>query len=382
MRPRDLFVEVVAVVSLTVAISVTPQGGIKLIRDTHIETADAAEPERQPVSAAGATWVPSPQQSEPPPAGEDCSVIYDARRRRMILYGGKNDQNLNLNQTWVLDLTTGRWGNVTRPAPNPPPREDHTVIYDPVGDRMILYGGEADKGTENGTWSLDLKTMTWKDITSPGAPRREDHTAVYDSKRKRMVIYGGRDANDDKLVNLTTIHALDLDPDSPTYQRWTELRAGKDEEEKTPPGRVDHVAIYDSRRDRMVIFGGWDKKRKMLLNDTWAFSFDEMRWRAYAKKEKFHKPPQRRHAVAVYDDANNWMIVFGGLGEGLLNDIWAFALEVNEWINLTPGPKPRADHAAIFDPESRRVIIYGGEVVSGAPKLHDLWQLYVGKKAN
>jgi hypothetical protein len=328
-------------------------------------------------SSTYAMWVPHAQQGKVPPSGEDCAAIYDARRRRMILYGGKDDQNTNLNQTWALNLATGRWTRITTAEPNPPPREDHTAIYDPVGDRMILHGGEADKGTESATWSLDLKTMTWKDITSPESPRREDHTAVYDSKRKRMVIYGGRD-ND--LVNLTTIHTLDLDPVSPTFQHWTDVTPKK--QKKIPPGRVAHVAIHDPKRDRMVIFGGWDKENKRFLDDTWAFDYERMRWRAYAKKVKSRKPPPRRHTVAVHDDKNNWMIVFGGKGGGLLNDIWAFDLEANQWINLTPGPPPRRDHVAVFDTDNGRLILYGGETKSGAAKLHDVWEFRLPKKSS
>lgn len=318
------------------------------------------------------TWIPFSPEGNAPAAGEDCAAIYDARRDRIVLFGGKNDHNENLNETWMFDLKTSRWANITSKELNPPPREDHVVIYDPVGDRMILHGGEANEWTENGTWALDLGTLEWQDITTDDAPHIEDHTAVYDSKRKRMVVYGGRR---DEHVNLTTIYALDLDPSSTNYLHWQEL---EQEGKHMPPGRVDHVAIYDPVRDRMVIFGGWDKENDVYLEDTWAFDFEKMAWKAYARKAKNIKPPARRHAVAAYDSQNEWMVVFGGSDGGLLNDIWAFNLKDDEWINLTPGPEPRTDHVAVFDPRSGRVVIYGGETIKGGAKQHDLWQFYPG----
>jgi len=315
--------------------------------------------------AQPAAWSPYPEQ-DGPHAGEDCAVMYDPTRRRMILFGGKDDQNTNLNELWLLDLATSRWSSVT-PAVNPPPTEDHVMIHDPLGDRAILHGGESDEGSLNSTWSLDLETLTWREITSPDAPKREDHTAIYDAKRKRMVIFGGRD---DERVNLTDLSALDLDPASPTHEQWTDLEGtGK----KVPQGRIDHVAISDPVHDRMVIFGGWDKDDKFFLGDTWALSFADMKWKRHAKKTKSSQPCPRRHAVAVYDDIDHSMIVMGGIAGGLLNDIWRFDLVENSWSNLTPGPPPRMQHVGVFDHASGRVIVYGGEVESSAPKLHDAW---------
>ena len=67
----------------------------------------------------------------------------------------------------------------------------------------------------------------------------------------------------------------------------------------------------------------------------------------------------------------------GGFGEqGYLNDVWAFDLTSDLWINITPGPQPRLDSQGIYDPVTGRLVIYGGDAHLPT-KFHDLWELEV-----
>ena len=311
-----------------------------------------------------------------PAAGEDCAAVYDPVGRRMVLFGGKDDTNRNLDEVWTLDLERFEWRRIDIQGPKPPPSEDHTLIYDPVGRRMILFGGE--NGLTTGkTWSFDLQTYRWRDLTDTTGPVREDHIAIYDSRRKRMVVWGGRDNTGTiDYVNISDLFALDLDPASPTFEKWIHIPIGKER----APGRSDHAAIYDARRDRMVVFGGWDKAAKAYLDDTWTFTFAAPpdsggEWKKV--RAKLSHPPRRRHVVGVYDEAHDWFVVFGGFGdEGFLNDVWAFDLARDEWINITPGPQPRLDQLAIYDPGHQKLLLYGGDA-HWARKFHDLWELRV-----
>jgi len=94
-------------------------------------------------------------------------------------------------------------------------------------------------------------------------------------------------------------------------------------------------------------------------------------------RTKTSHPAQRRHVVGVYDEARDWFVVCGGFGdEGFLNDVWAFDLGREKWINITPGPQPRLDHLAIYDPRRESLLLYGGDA-HRATKFHDLWELRV-----
>jgi hypothetical protein len=311
-----------------------------------------------------------------PPAAEDCSAIVDTVANRLVLFGGKNDANQDLAEVWTLDLERFAWARPEISGPAPPASEDHVAIFDPVGYRMIVHGGENGL-TANTTWSLDLKTMRWRDLTDSTSPAREDHTAIYDSRGKRMVIFGGRDNTGTiDYVNESNLPALDLDPRSRTFERWRELKCG----DVRAPGRSDHAAIYDPVKNRMVLFGGWDKQKHDYLDDTWAYTFADTpdsagRWKKIKTKDSH--PPARRHVVGVYDAGRNWFIVCGGFGdEGFLNDVWAFDLTRDVWINITPGPQPRLDHLAVFDPRRGQMLLYGGDAHL-VRKFHDVWELDV-----
>ncbi|MFQ5632023.1 MAG: kelch repeat-containing protein [bacterium] len=304
-----------------------------------------------------------------PQAGEDCAMIYDPVAHRIIIFGGKTDQDKNVNEIWQLDLESYQWQQIDVNGQNPPPSEDHVVVYDPIGYRLILHGGE-DGLTRNFAWAFDLKTKQWKDITDESSPAQEDHTAIFDSRRKRIVTFGGFNS---QMYNIWQMYALYLDSASPAYQKWLTVKHRGNH----PPGRIDHVAVYDSLKDRMVIFGGWDMERRDYFGDTWEFSFALGRWREI--KTLHSHPAKRRHSVGVYDNMRNWLIIYGGYGEkGFLNDIWAFDLSSSTWINITPGPQPRIDHQAIFNPKTGNVLIYGGDALM-PKKFHDLWELRVRK---
>src|SRR5262249_5332902 len=82
-------------------------------------------------------------------------------------------------------------------------------------------------------------------------------------------------------------------------------------------------------------------------------------------------PSPRIQHSAVYDAANNRMIVFGGgLGSTspCANDVWVLTdangkSGVPAWVQLSPSgssPAPRGHHGAVYDPNTNSMIVYGG----------------------
>ena len=51
-------------------------------------------------------------------------------------------------------------------------------------------------------------------------------------------------------------------------------------------------------------------------------------------------PPARSLGTAIYDPTGNRIIVFGGQMGAFLNDLWAFNLASNSWVELAPQGTP------------------------------------------
>jgi hypothetical protein len=323
-------------------------------------------------------WVDRTPLDEPasarPGGSEDSSAIYDPVRGRMVVYGGKDDADLSSKETWAFDPAERAWERIETQGRTPPASEDHTAIYDPVGHRLILHGGE-NGPTTNKLWSLDLETSTWRELTDSDAPRRESHSAVYDARGKRMIVFGGFDRGD---LDLYDVWAMDLDPASPTFEKWQNLTVA----EGRPFGRIDHAAAYDPGKNRLIFYGGWTKARQGLFGDTWAFYLPESpesqgRWMKIETAPA--APPARRHGVAVHDSDRNLFVLFGGQGQtGYLNDVWALDLTRDVWMEVTPtepGPMARIDHQAVYDSRAGSLLLYGGDGGLDDLKLHDVWEL-------
>src|SRR5262249_5726986 len=142
------------------------------------------------------SWSQLTPLGTPPSARTGSRAIYDPVRDRMLVFGGTPAGNVDLNDVWSLTLSGSPAWTLLSPTGNAPEgREVHTAIYDPVRDRMLIFGGYAAVGNTalNDVWSLALSgTPAWSKV-STGAPpaARYHHTAIYDPIRDRMVVFGG-----------------------------------------------------------------------------------------------------------------------------------------------------------------------------------------------
>jgi hypothetical protein len=326
------------------------------------------------LSQAGTpAWTELTPSGTLPPTRSGHSAIYDPVRKRMVVFGGYENPGPHLNDVWALSLGgTPPWTQLAPSGTPPSAREGHTAIYDPVRDRMVFFGGFYDDDGSyyylNDVWALSLAgTPAWTQLTPSGTPPigRSNHSAIYDPVRDRIVVFGGY-SYDGSEHYLNDVWALSL-AGTPA---WTPLTPSG-----TPPsGRYAPSAIYDPVRDRMVVFGGsrYDGLYSML-NDVWALSLaDPTEW---TELTPWGTPPiGRERPSAIHDPVRDRMVVFGGYDE--LNDVWALSLaDPTEWTELTPwGTRPpgRAGLSAIYDPVRECMVVFGGEWYGG---LNDVWAL-------
>jgi len=71
---------------------------------------------------------------------------------------------------------------------------------------------------------------------------------------------------------------------------------------------------------KILLFGGWNADEDKLLGDTWIWN--GIKW----KLLEGESPAAREMPAAVYDTRNNEIIMFGGRGEDGMtrDDLWKF----------------------------------------------------------
>lgn len=127
-----------------------------------------------------------------PARAEHSAVIVG---NQMYVYGGF-DGNFNRGDLWHLDLSTFPyyWMQPTVVGSPPQPRANHTMVYDPNLNRILIFGGRGGAGYYNDVYAFDPSELSWSQVTvrTMNPPViREGHSAVYDLSKRRMLIFGG-----------------------------------------------------------------------------------------------------------------------------------------------------------------------------------------------
>lgn len=136
----------------------------------------------------GLTWRKGPAG---PSARMSAAMAADTKRGQVVLFGGYSGFNTGTTygDTWIWNGSA--WNHVT-PATSPPARWNSASAYDAARDRVVLFGGNAG-GAKNDTWEWD--GSTWANVTpanpSDSPPARTEHMMAYDPVRQRVVMFGG-----------------------------------------------------------------------------------------------------------------------------------------------------------------------------------------------
>jgi hypothetical protein len=188
------------------------------------------------------------------------SAIYDPVADRMLVFGGSTSiyGNAPTNETWQLALADPPAWSLLSPGGTPPsPRLNHVALYDPVRDRMLVIGG----ANSAQVFSLGLRpTLTWQAIATAGPTPPafgEELSAIYDPIGDRVLTFSGTSA--------LAVWSLDLFANPPTWTKWTLSGA-------TPPPGLDYSAVYDPIGDRAIVFGL--DATPQGGNRTWALEFE------------------------------------------------------------------------------------------------------------
>ncbi len=139
-----------------------------------------------------------------------------------------------------------------------------------------------------------------------------------------------------------------------------------------PSGRMAHAMVFDEARGVTFVYGGaaggGSGGTPAVLGDTWVY--DGRTWR----QVQASGPGPRHGAGIAYDSRRGLVLLFGGLGEeGFLGDTWGW--DGTAWRKLADtGPEPRGMGYMAFGRRRDRVVLFGGRKGWPDGDLDDTWE--------
>jgi hypothetical protein len=294
-----------------------------------------------------------------PPARRDHSIVVD-REYFLMTYGGRNDSG-TLGDLWAYDLQKGSWALWGREGEvKPAPRFGHNAVYVGGGVGMVVFGGQAGSSFFNDVWLTDGAGWVQLDPQSPLPPERYGAASALTSDGEMLISHGFTNAGrfDDSWSF------------PPQITSWTDVSAAGDR----PVKRCLCRGAWDSQRNRFLMFGG-QTDGTPFLGDTWVF--DGAAWTEITSESK----PSPRNFYAMAETDPGRIALFGGNsvdGPGPVNDLWFFDSATDTWTLAQPegeAPSARYGHDAVWVPEARKLIVFGGHDASG--DVNDLWELTI-----
>ncbi len=353
------------------------------------------------------SWVQVQPQGTPPPGRINNTSVYDPISDRMIVFGGNDIAGCceSTNDLWVLTSANGRggWRSWIQELPkgasgSPPATAAASAVYDPLSNRMIVFGGQVNGTSSAQLWILKnangwLGSPSWyqPDVASGPSPR-QNHQAVYDPKTNRMIVVGGLENDGTKVTLLNDVWVLtNANGTGRQKSTWINLHVSG----AAPSPRHAFAAAYDVITDRLSIFGGcvdagFTCDNLLASTDLWVLSNANGVGGPAPSWQVFHFPlapnAHAQYAVGGYDPLGNALYVMGGRTGAtppfgmFTNFTWALSHAnglggTPQWTMLSPTGQLPAERGQsvppdLFDPLSGNLTVFGG------PALNDTWRLF------
>lgn len=206
-------------------------------------------------SPTTSAWTQIPKAGTWPAARKDAAMVWVPSLNQMLVYGGNNGSGTanRFSDLWLLSVNVGAstaaWTLLAPGGVTPPAQSAPCVGYDPVGRRLILFGGETSDGAStNTTYQYLVDTNVWQRDTPTGTvpSSRSFSQCAWDPGAGRLVLYGGQDSAGNPIAG-----AYAYDPDA---KRWATLALGTGS--GVPGNSSDGGATYSTALGGMFWFGG------------------------------------------------------------------------------------------------------------------------------
>ncbi len=206
-----------------------------------------------------------------------------------------------------LDLTTNTWSVAS--ADTTKSFVHGLFAYDPDGDRALVFGGDPhDVGlVTNSAWALDLSTERsgWSEL--PETPfELIFQAAATDPGSGHFLSFGGQNELGEPTEQLWRLDVGSVDGDD----AWLDVAALADA--PWPPPRIGATLTFIEDTSQAILYGGYSSDHAEL-DDVWHLDYstpDRAEWSLLDVPGA--GPGTRAGHTAVWDAANNDLIVYGG----------------------------------------------------------------------
>ncbi len=339
----------------------------------------------------GTSWTnraPSPLPANWPTGRVGAAMFYEPTSKRMVVGGGCTVAVCGTDDLWAWDPTAGNWTAAPQaPAAWPQPSQD--VISAAGNGRAIILDVFNNVPSSNDPWLgpaalWDLGTGQRSNLRGGHVPVRWPVTpqisAAYDPSRQRIVTFGGESTNASSNGNLVEWNGHD--------GTW-EDRTPNVPPAAWPSPRQQHAMTADSRRGRVLLFGGQffmygsaGGSVGPALSDLWEWDGAAGTWTARPAPSGAIWPAPTygiTYALAMVYDEPRDSVLLAGTGQG---DPWQWSPTALGW---TAPPNSVGFWAAAdpmwmsFElPRDRAVLTDGYDAFfmewdGGTSTLSDLW---------
>jgi len=331
------------------------------------------------------TWRLIDVSGAKPTIRKHSTLIYDAASKRVVMFGGDKTPSGAYSDVWAFDMPCGPWvqlfaDNATNCSSTSRPcrRHGHAATYLPGSPaKMLIHGGKREDGVLiDDTWQMTLGT-------TPAWTRLSATTPAIDRWHASMVnfngvtyFFGGKEQ-----FSIGMCDTWAFGGSSWSYVSGNTTQSGGCGP-TVPERRYHHSQIVDTGLGRTLVFGGEYEDEVGATSNVW-WSANGSSWTPLGNAPTGYS---RVLHTASYDPIAQRMIVIGGYDKSdgyqqliisAVTSMSTSSAHYGAWSTLSPagsGPGGIAEHAAAYDSDGDRILVFGGVDQNGTFR-NDIWAL-------
>jgi len=236
------------------------------------------------------------------------------------------------------------------------------MTYLPLNRSIFLFGGFSNSDYERlgDTWLYYLDNNTWEEVSPTVSPSARSDPGLCYDSLRNRVLLFGG-------FNMYPTTLNDLWAYYPNNNSWTELVPSS-----SPPSNYGHSMFYRNNGGEVYTFG---RNPTVSMNEIWEYETSTNSW---AKMTVITPKPSYRYWHNLrYSNISDVCLLFGGNGNNIgMEDSWIFNFTTDSWTEIQPDNNPpgRSVFSMCHDSLRDQIYIYGGLGEDRTIGLEDFWK--------